>query len=265
MFWVLIQEMAAFVIMYPLRGRYGIWFCGEIGVIARYAEGDRCVCVCVCVITSQVPQSGLWLNYSATINGLRIHFSWFSLCSPSPLSYTSDSAPSFLTSSPPPSFALFTHFDPELSPTAVPSSPQSFSRSFSDLSLCLCFFQSCDCSHASDWKRWDSSVSCGGVGMKTLWLQDLWIYLSPLTHPLYRCWVTRRTIFFIFTSACFFFFSSSVALHLASSFHISFCLSLRYIPSRCQFPDGRTWVVSPLRQRRKSQSTWPVSEKWTSW
>lgn len=38
-----------------------------------------------------------------------------------------------------------------------------------------------------------------------------------------------------------------------------------YSPCCCQFPDGRTWVVSPFRQRKKSRSSLPVSEKCVRW
>lgn len=44
--------------------------------------------------------------------------------------------------------------------------------------------------------------------------------------------------------------------------HVSFivCPCVTYLCCY-QFPDGRTWVVSPLRQRRKCQTSWRVSEK----
>lgn len=76
--------------------------------------------------------------------------------------------------------------------------------------------------------------------------------------------------FSIFTPACFLFLSSvfyfefpsspRVPLHPIFSFSSVFvCPSVMYLCC-CQFPDGRTWVVSPFRQRRKCQSGQPVSE-----
>lgn len=75
-------------------------------------------------------------------------------------------------------------------------------------------------------------------------------------------WVSHNTFFFIFTSVCILFF-----LHPFFPPHIIFpylsvLVPVPYSPCCCQFPDGRTWVVSPFQQRRKSQSSWPVSEKW---
>lgn len=93
------------------RRTHSTSFCCEIGVIAQDAEGDRGVRVCVCVVASQVPPSGSWLNYSATINSLHIHFWWFLLCSPSPLSSsTPDCFSSFVCS---PSSSLL-HLYPSL-------------------------------------------------------------------------------------------------------------------------------------------------------
>lgn len=73
--------------------------------------------VCVCVVRSQIPQSGSWLNYSATTDSLHIHFSWFTLCSPSPpflyiwsVFQLFVCSPSSSTSSPPSSSAPLAHF-----------------------------------------------------------------------------------------------------------------------------------------------------------
>lgn len=69
----------------------------------------------------------------------------------------------------------------------------------------------------------------------------------------------------IFTSACFIFLltscsppSFSTLLHLV----ISLCVHPCAFCCCCQFPDGRTWVVSPFPERRNWESSQPVSEKW---
>lgn len=66
--------------------------------------------------------------------------------------------------------------------------------------------------------------------VKTEWLPDLRFSLSP--HSLIQCmsagFHTEQS--FSFSPLYASFFSSSVSLHLTSSFHISLCLFLRHIP-----------------------------------
>lgn len=65
---ILIQEMAAFEIVLLLGENTEHHLAVRLeGLLKRQA--------CVCVVTSQEPQSGSCLNYSATINSLHIHFS----------------------------------------------------------------------------------------------------------------------------------------------------------------------------------------------
>ena len=82
-----------------------------------------------------------------------------------------------------------------------------------------------------------------------------------------HCWVTlHQNCLFHFHLSMFLFFHRviftllhSSVLHLCLSC-LSLFLSCTTSPCCCQFPDGRTWVVSPVRQRRKFQSRRPVSE-----
>lgn len=99
--------------------------------------------------------------------------------------------------------------------------------------------------------------------VKTEWLPDLRFSLSP--HSLIQCmsagFHTEQSFSFSPQYASVFFFIFCLSPPYVIFSYLFVFVPAPYCPCCCQFPDGRTWVVSPFRQRRKSQSSWPVSEK----
>lgn len=95
----------------------------------------------------------------------------------------------------------------------------------------------------------------GGVSLSVHPTVYLFLLASP--HP---------SVFYFHPTVCVCPFRCVVSplltpLSSIVTFHIRFCfLSHCMFPCCCQFPDGRTWVVSPVRLRRRCRSRRPVSE-----
>lgn len=110
-----------------------------------------------------------------------------------------------------------------------------------------------------------SSLKCHPLLSFNLLLLSIFNRSLEFTFPsqiiMVRLKCATEGVFFIFTSVCVLFHHSfpSYVLNYILLSHLRLPAPAPCCPCCYQFPDGRTWVVSPFQEKRKSQSSSPVS------